>query len=49
MPLWCGHLMQKKDIMKLERIQRVATKMELELKELTFEDRLKEIGLLTAR
>ena len=35
----------KKDKRKLERIQRVATKMVLELRELTYEDRLKEMGL----
>ena len=37
----------KKDIRKLERIQRVATKMVPELRELTYEDRLKETGLPT--
>ena len=37
----------KKDMRKLERIQRVATKMVPELKELTYEDRLKEMGLPT--
>ena len=37
----------KKDIRKLERFQRVATKMVPELKELTYEDRLKEVGLPT--
>ena len=37
----------KKDIRKLERIQRVATKMVPELRELTYEDRLKEMGLPT--
>ena len=36
----------KKDIRKLERIQRVATKMVHKLRELTYEDRLKEMGLL---
>ena len=36
----------KKDIRKLERIQKVATKMVPELSELTYEDRLKEMGLL---
>ena len=35
----------KKDIRKLERIQRVATKMVPELFKLTYEDRLKEMGL----
>ena len=47
MPLWCGHPMQKKDIRKLERIQRVATRMVPELRELSYEDRLKEMGLPT--
>ena len=37
----------KKDIKKLERIQRVATKMVPELSELTYEDRLREMGLPT--
>ena len=37
----------KKDIRKLERIQRVATKMVPELSELTYEDRFKEMGLPT--
>ena len=37
----------KEDIRKLVRIQRVATKMVPELRELTYEDRLKEIGLPT--
>ena len=45
---WCDHQMQKRiHIRKLERIQRVATNMVLELRELTYEDRLKEIGLTT--
>ena len=43
--VWSPHL--KKDIDKLERIQRIATKMVPELKELTYEDRLKEMGLTT--
>ena len=37
----------KTDIRKLERIQRVATKMVPELSELTYEDRLREMGLPT--
>ena len=47
MLLWCGHLMQKEDIRKLERIQRAATKIVPELRELTYEDRFKEMGLPT--
>ena len=43
--VWAPH--KKKDIKKLERIQRVATKMVPELKDLSYEERLKEIGLLT--
>ena len=34
----------KKDIRKLERIQRMATKIVPELRELTNKDKLKEIG-----
>ena len=37
----------RKDKRNLERIQRVATKIVPELRELTYEDRLKEMGLLT--
>ena len=37
----------KKDIRKLERIPKVATKMVPELREPTYEDRLKEMGLPT--
>ena len=37
----------KKDKRKLERIQRVSAKMVPELRELTHEDRLKEMGLPT--
>ena len=43
--VWSPHA--KKDITKLERIQRVATKMVPELSELTYEDRLREMGLPT--
>ena len=43
--VWSPHA--KKNIRKLERIQRVATKMVPELSELTYEDRLKEMGLPT--
>ena len=41
--VWSPHV--KKDIRKLERIQRVATKMVPELRELAYEERLKEMGL----
>ena len=37
----------KEDIWKLDRIQSVGTKMVPELSELTYEDRLKEMGLPT--
>ena len=37
----------KKDIRKIERIQRIATKMVPELKDLTYEERLTDMGLLT--
>ena len=43
--VWSPHKM--KDIRKLERIQRAATKMVLELKDLNYEERLEEIGLPT--
>ena len=43
--VWSPHM--KKDIMKLERIQRAATKMVPELKDLTYEGRLKEMELPT--
>ena len=46
MQLWCG-LIMKKDIRKLERIQRTATKMVPEFRDLEYKDRLKEMGLLT--
>ena len=36
-------------MLKLERIQRIATKMVPELKDLTYEERLKEIHLTTLK
>ena len=38
---------RKKEIRKLERIQRVVTKRVPELKDLSYEERLEEIGLPT--
>ncbi len=43
--VWSPHT--KKDIRKLERIQRTATRMVPELRDLDYEDRLREMGLLT--
>ena len=43
--MWSSNV--KKDIRKLEKIQRVTIKMVPELRELTYEDRLKEMGLPT--
>ena len=43
--VWSPH--KKKDIRKLERIQRTATKMIPELQDLSYEERLEEIGLPT--
>ena len=37
----------KKDVRNLERIQRATTRMVPEVKELTYEDKLKEMGLPT--
>ena len=45
--VWSQHL--KKDINKLERIQRTATRMVPELEELQYEERLKEMGLPTLK
>ena len=43
--VWSPH--KKKDKRKIERIQRIATKMVPELSDLTYEERLKEMGLPT--
>ena len=43
----CGRPYRKKDIDTLERIQRRATKMIPELRDLSYEERLKECGLTT--
>ena len=43
--VWSPHL--KKDINKLERIQRIATKMVPDLRDLAYEDRLKKMELPT--
>ena len=43
--VWSPNL--KKDMRKIERIQRTATKMVPELRDLTYEERLTEMGLLT--
>ena len=43
--VWSPHM--EKDIKKLERVQRVATKMVPELRDLTYEERLKEMELPT--
>ena len=43
--VWSPH--KQKDIKKLERIQKTATRMVPELRDLSYEERLKEIGLPT--
>ena len=43
--VWSPH--KKKDVRKLERIQRTSTKMIPELKDLSYKERLEEIGLAT--
>ena len=45
--VWLPHML--KDIIKIERIQRIATKMVSEIKDLPYEDRLKKIELLTVK
>ena len=44
---WPMH--KKKHVLKLERIQRIATKMVPEMDELTYEERLKEMHLTTLK
>ena len=45
--IWSPH--KKKHVMKLERIQRIATKMVPELDKLKYEERLKEMHLATLK
>ena len=45
--IWSPH--KKKHVLKLETIQRIATKMVPELEELTYEERLKEMHLTTLK
>ena len=45
--IWSLH--KKKHVLKLERIQTIATKMVPELKELTYEETLKEMHLTTLK
>ena len=45
--IWFPH--KKKDVLKLERIQRIATRMVPDLQDLTYEERLKEIKLTTLK
>ena len=45
--IWSPH--KKKHVLKLERIQRITTKMVPELEELTYEERLKEMHLATLK
>ncbi|MPC49003.1 hypothetical protein E2C01_042790 [Portunus trituberculatus] len=48
MQQWCGHqVYPKKDMRNLERIQKIAIKMVLEVKDLTYEELLKEMKLST--
>ena len=41
------YVLSKEDIIKIESIQRRATKMVIELRSMEHEDRLKELGLTT--
>ena len=43
--IWFSH--NKKHVLKLERIQRIATKIVPELEDLLYEERLKEMHLTT--
>ena len=45
--IWSPHM--KKHVLKLERIQRIATKMVPELEDITYEERLKEMHLTTLK
>ena len=45
--IWSPH--KKKHVLKLERIQRIGTKMVPELEDLTYEERLKERHLTTLK
>ena len=45
--IWSPH--KKEDVLKLERIQRIATKMVPELEDLTHEKRFKEMHLTTLK
>ena len=45
--IWSPH--KEKHVLKLERIQRIASKMLPELKDLTYEERLKEMHLTTLK
>ena len=45
--IWSPH--KKKHVLKLERIQRIATKMVSDLEDLPYEERLKEMHLTTLK
>ena len=45
--IWSLH--KKKDVLKLERIHRIETKMASDLDDLTYEERLQEMHLTTLR
>ena len=45
--IWSQH--KKKHVLKLERVQRIATEMMLKLEDLTYEERLKEMHLTTLK